>query len=60
MGMKVSPAEVRNAADIERVLSDFGPHGGGPRSEQLLPGSDLVNNYVDLIPRHKGLFNKPD
>ena len=29
MGIAVSPAEIRNADDIERVLSDFGQQGGG-------------------------------
>jgi hypothetical protein len=29
MGITVSPAEIRNADDIERVLSDFGQQGGG-------------------------------
>jgi putative tryptophan/tyrosine transport system substrate-binding protein len=29
LGLSVTPAEVRNAADIERVLSAFGEEGGG-------------------------------
>ena len=29
MGIAVSPAQIRNADDIERILSDFGQQGGG-------------------------------
>jgi putative ABC transport system substrate-binding protein len=29
MGLAVTPAEIRNAADIERVISAFGQQGGG-------------------------------
>jgi putative ABC transport system substrate-binding protein len=51
MGVTVSPAEIRNAADIERVLSDFGQQGGGlivtPSALTARPAA----SYVDQILR---------
>jgi putative tryptophan/tyrosine transport system substrate-binding protein len=45
MGIAVSPAEIRNAADIERVLSDFGQQGGG----LVVTPSALTATRRDLI-----------
>src|SRR6202795_3816230 len=45
MGIAVSAAEIRNAADIERVLSDFGQQGGG----LIVTPSALTATRRDLI-----------
>jgi ABC-type uncharacterized transport system substrate-binding protein len=45
MGITVSPAEIRNADDIERVLSDFGQQGGG----LIVTPSALTATRRDLI-----------
>jgi putative tryptophan/tyrosine transport system substrate-binding protein len=45
MGIVVSAAEIRNAADIERVLSDFGQQGGG----LIVTPSALTATRRDLI-----------
>jgi putative tryptophan/tyrosine transport system substrate-binding protein len=45
MGIGVTPAAVRNAADIERVLSDFGQEGGG----LIVTPSALTATRRDLI-----------
>jgi putative tryptophan/tyrosine transport system substrate-binding protein len=45
MGIAVSSAEIRNAADIERALSDFGQHGGG----LIVTPSALTATRRDLI-----------
>ena len=45
MGIAVSAAEIRNADDIERVLSDFGQKGGG----LIVTPSALTATRRDLI-----------
>jgi putative ABC transport system substrate-binding protein len=45
MGIAVSSAEVRSAADIERVLTDFGQQGGG----LIVTPSALTATRRDLI-----------
>ena len=45
MGIAVSPAEIRTADDIERVLSDFGQQGGG----LIVTPSALTATRRDLI-----------
>ena len=45
MGIAVSAAEIRNANDIERVLSDFGQKGGG----LIVTPSALTATRRDLI-----------
>jgi len=45
MGIAVYPAEIRNAADIERVLSEFGRQGGG----LVVTPSALTATRRDLI-----------
>jgi putative tryptophan/tyrosine transport system substrate-binding protein len=45
LGLSVTAAEVRNAADIERVLSAFGPEGGG----LIVTPSALTATRRDLI-----------
>ena len=45
MGIAVTPAAVRNAADIERVLSAFGQEGGG----LIVTPSALTATRRDLI-----------
>jgi putative tryptophan/tyrosine transport system substrate-binding protein len=45
LGLSVTPAEVRNAADIERVLSAFGQEGGG----LIVTPSALTATRRDLI-----------
>ena len=45
MGISVTAAEIRNAADIERVLSAFGPQGGG----LIVAPSALTATRRDLI-----------
>ena len=45
MGVAVTPAEVRDAADIERVLSAFGQEGGG----LIVTPSALTATRRDLI-----------
>jgi putative ABC transport system substrate-binding protein len=46
MGIAVSPAAIRNAADIERVLSDFGQQGG---AGLIVTPSALTATRRDLI-----------
>jgi len=53
LGLSVTAAEVRNAADIERVLSAFGQEGGGltvPPSALPAPRRDLI---IALAARHR-------
>jgi putative ABC transport system substrate-binding protein len=45
MGLAVTPAEIRNAADIERVISAFGQQGGG----LIVTPSALTATRRDLI-----------
>jgi putative tryptophan/tyrosine transport system substrate-binding protein len=45
MGIAVSPVEIHNADDIERVLSDFGQQGGG----LIVTPSALTATRRDLI-----------
>src|ERR1700675_1477064 len=45
MGIAVTAAEIRNAADIERVLSEFGQQGGG----LIVTPSALTATRRDLI-----------
>jgi hypothetical protein len=45
MRISVSTAEIRNAADIERVLSEFGQQGGG----LIVTPSALTATRRDLI-----------
>ena len=45
MGLAVTPAEIRNAADIERVVSAFGQQGGG----LIVTPSALTATRRDLI-----------
>ena len=55
MGIAVSPAEIRNAADIERVLSDFGQQGGG----LVVTPSALTATRRDLIIDLAARFHLP-
>jgi putative tryptophan/tyrosine transport system substrate-binding protein len=55
MGIAVSPAEVHNAADIERVLSDFGKQGGG----LIVTPSALTATRRDLIIDLSARFRLP-
>jgi putative ABC transport system substrate-binding protein len=55
MGIAVSPAEVRNAADLERVLSDFGQQGGGLVVTPSALTATRRNLIIDLAAR----FNLP-
>ena len=55
MGITVSPAEIRNADDIERVLSDFGQQGGG----LIVTPSALTATRRDLIVSLAARFNLP-
>jgi putative ABC transport system substrate-binding protein len=55
MGVAVSAAETRNAADIERVLSDFGQQGGG----LIVTPSALTATRRDLIINLAARFNLP-
>jgi putative ABC transport system substrate-binding protein len=55
MGIAVSAAEIRNAADIERVLSDFGQQGGG----LIVTPSALTATRRDLIIDLAARFNLP-
>ena len=55
MGIAVSPAETRNADDIERVLSDFGQHGGG----LIVTPSALTATRRDFIVSLAARFNLP-
>jgi putative ABC transport system substrate-binding protein len=55
MGIAVSAAETRNAADIERVLSDFGQQGGG----LIVTPSALTATRRDLIINLAARFNLP-
>jgi putative ABC transport system substrate-binding protein len=55
MGIAVFPAEVRNAADLERVLSDFGPQGGGLVVTPSALTATRRNLIIDLAAR----FNLP-
>ena len=55
MGITVSPAKIRNADDIERVLSDFGQQGGG----LIVTPSALTATRRDLIVRLAARFNLP-
>jgi putative tryptophan/tyrosine transport system substrate-binding protein len=54
MGIAVSPAEIRTADDIERVLSDFGQQGGG-----LVTPSALTATRRDLIVSLAARLNLP-
>jgi putative tryptophan/tyrosine transport system substrate-binding protein len=56
MGIAVSPAEIRNAADIERVLSDFGQQGGGGL---IVTPSALTATRRDLIVSLAARFKLP-
>ena len=55
MGIAVSPVEIRNADDIERVLSDFGQQGGG----LIVTPSALTATRRDLIANLAARFNLP-
>jgi len=55
MGIAVSAAETRNAADIERVLSDFGQQGGG----LIVTPSALTATRRDLIINLAARLNLP-
>jgi putative ABC transport system substrate-binding protein len=55
MGITVSPAEIRNAGDIEGVLSDFGQQGGG----LIVTPSALTATRRDLIVSLAARFNLP-
>jgi len=55
MGIAVSAAEIRNAADIERVLSDFGRRGGG----LIVTPSALTATRRDLIIDLAARYNLP-
>lgn len=55
MGITVSPAEIRNADDIERVLSDFGQQGGG----LIVTPSALTATRRDLIVSLAARFKLP-
>jgi putative ABC transport system substrate-binding protein len=55
MGIAVSLAEIRNADDIERVLSDFAHQGGG----LIVTPSALTATRRDLIVSLAARFNLP-
>jgi putative ABC transport system substrate-binding protein len=55
MGIAVSPAEIRNADDIERILSDFGQQGGG----LIVTPSALTATRRDLIVSLAARLNLP-
>jgi len=55
MGIAVTPAAVRNAADIERVLSAFGQEGGG----LIVTPSALTATRRDLIISLAARFGLP-
>jgi ABC-type uncharacterized transport system substrate-binding protein len=55
IGIAVSPAEIRNPADIERVLSDFGRQGGG----LIVTPSALTATRRDLIVDLAARFKLP-
>jgi putative ABC transport system substrate-binding protein len=55
MGIAVSPAEIRTADDIERVLSDFGQQGGG----LIVTPSALTATRRDLIVSLAARYNLP-
>jgi putative tryptophan/tyrosine transport system substrate-binding protein len=55
MGIAVSSAEIRNGADIERVLSDFGQQGGG----LIVTPSALTATRRDLIIDLAARFSLP-
>ena len=55
MGITVSPAEIRNADDIERVLSGFGQQGGG----LIVTPSALTATRRDLIVSLAARFKLP-
>jgi putative ABC transport system substrate-binding protein len=56
MGIAVSLAEIRNADDIERVLSDFAQQGGGGL---IVTPSALTATRRDLIVSLAARFNLP-
>jgi putative ABC transport system substrate-binding protein len=56
MGIAVSAAETRNAADIERVLSNFGQQGGGGL---IVTPSALTATRRDLIINLAARFGLP-
>jgi putative tryptophan/tyrosine transport system substrate-binding protein len=55
IGIAVSPAEIRDPADIERVLSDFGRQGGG----LIVTPSALTATRRDLIVDLAARFKLP-
>jgi putative ABC transport system substrate-binding protein len=55
MGLAVTPAEIRNAGDIERVVSAFGQQGGG----LIVTPSALTATRRDLIVSLAARFNLP-
>ena len=55
MGIAVSPAQIRNADDIERILSDFGQQGGG----LIVTPSALTATRRDLIVSLAARLNLP-
>jgi putative ABC transport system substrate-binding protein len=55
MGIAVSPAEIRNADDIERRLADFGQQGGG----LIVTPSALTATRRDLIVSLAARLNLP-
>jgi putative ABC transport system substrate-binding protein len=55
MGLAVTPAEIRNAADIERVVSAFGQQGGG----LIVTPSALTATRRDLIISLAARFGLP-
>jgi putative tryptophan/tyrosine transport system substrate-binding protein len=55
MGLAVTPAEIRNAADIERVVSAFGQQGGG----LIVTPSALTATRHDLIISLAARFGLP-
>ena len=55
MGIAVSPAEIHNADDIERVLSDFGQQGGS----LIVTPSALTATRRDLIASLAARFKLP-
>ncbi|MHB8267236.1 ABC transporter substrate-binding protein [Bradyrhizobium sp.] len=56
MGIALSPAEIRSAADIERVLSDLGQQGG---SGLIVTPSALTATRRDLIIELAARFKLP-
>jgi putative tryptophan/tyrosine transport system substrate-binding protein len=55
MGLAVTPAEIRNAGDIERVVSAFGQQGGG----LIVTPSALTATRRDLIVSLAARFKLP-